>query len=250
MLGRLANYILKPFGLRISAIPNRTDLDLEDKLFLELYEKVKAYTMTSITDVYALYTALNFITENEIAGDFVECGVWKGGSAMFMANYLVAKNLTDRKIYLFDTFSGMTTPGSFDIDLNGKSANDKSVIAWEPASLIEVKKNMSATKYPLENIIFIKGDIIKTLKNNIPNKISLLRLDTDWYESTLTELKYLYPQLSTNGILILDDHGHWLGARKAAEEYFSQINEALFLSKVNYSTRVGIKLSLTKAKPH
>ncbi len=243
MLGKLANNILKPFGLRICAIENSRDLDLEDELFLKIYEKVRAYTMTSITDVYSLYTALNFITENKIEGDFVECGVWKGGCSMFMANYLVDKSLADRRIYLYDTFSGMTDSGSLDIDLNGKSASTDNVITWEPASLEEVKENMSTTNYPLENIVFIEGDISKTLKDNTPNKISLLRLDTDWYESTKSELKYLYPKLTTNGVLILDDHGHWLGARKAAEEYFAKSKEQIFLSKVNYSTRLGIKLS-------
>ena len=241
MIGKLANILLKPFNLRVCAIPNSRDLDLEDELFVELYEKVKAYTMTSITDVYSLYTALNFVTENNVEGDFVECGVWKGGSAMFMANYLVARNMQDRKIYLYDTFSGMTDPGSYDFDLNGNSASN--AITWKPASLKKVKENMTSTKYPIENIVFIEGDINKTIKDNIPNKISLLRLDTDWNESTLSELNNLYPKLTTHGILILDDHGHWLGARKAAEEYFEQLNEPIFLSKVNYSTRLGIKLS-------
>ncbi len=243
MLGKLANNILKPFGLRLCAIESDRDLDLEDELFMELYEKVKTFTMTSMTDVYSLYNALNFITKNKIEGDFVECGVWRGGSAMFMANYLVAKNLFDRRIYLYDTFSGMTDPGSYDIDLHGNSADSDKAINWKPASLEVVKENMNSTKYPEEKIFFIKGDVNKILKDNTPNKISILRLDTDWYESTRSELKYLYPKLTTHGILILDDHGYWLGARKAAEEYFDHLDEQIFFSKVNYATRLGIKLS-------
>jgi O-methyltransferase len=139
----------------------------------------------------------------------------------------------------------MTAPGHLDIDLHGRSADDKAVMRWKPASLGEVKANMASTNYPMRNIVFVEGDVTSVLKDHVPQKISLLRLDTDWYESTLTELQYLYPQLVPHGMLILDDHGHWLGVRKAAEAYFDQINEPILLSKVNYSTRLGIKLGHT-----
>lgn len=156
MLGKLTNNILKHFGLRICAIENSRDLDFEDELFLKLHEKVKEFTMTSITDLYALYTALNFIAENRIEGDFVECGVWKGGSSMFIANYLVAKNLVDRKIHLYDTFLGMTAPGAFDIDLNGKSASNENATSWEPTALEVVKENMATTQYPMKILSLLK----------------------------------------------------------------------------------------------
>ena len=245
MLGKLANVLLKPFNLQLCSLSKKRDLDLEDELFLEIYKEVKEFTMTSKTDLYALYTALEFLITNKIEGDLIECGVWKGGSSMFIAHYLVKKNLLNRKIYLYDTFSGMTTPSAVDIDLNGIHANQKRSFSWNPVSIQEVRDNMLTTEFPKENIILIEGDVKEVLPKAQHDKISLLRLDTDWYESTLIELKYLYPKLTLNGILILDDHGHWLGARKAAEEYFNQINEPILLSKINYSTRVAIKLSLT-----
>lgn len=248
MLGKLANNVLKPFGLKISEITDRRDIDLEDDFFMELYEKVRDYTMTSVDDLFALYTALNFITKNNVPGDLVECGVWKGGSAMFMANYLVTKNSLHRKIYLYDTFSGMTAPGPYDFDLNGNSAKSKNVIKWEPSSIAEVRSNMGSTGYPMKNVILVEGDVHNTLRENLPEEISVLRLDTDWYESTKAELEKLYPKLSINGIIILDDHGHWLGARKAAEEYFDKEKAPIFFSKVNYSTRVGIKLTPTSQR--
>lgn len=242
MLGRLSNAFLKPFGLRLSPLEDATrDIDLADELFLELCEKVEGFTMTSASDLFALYNTLNFVTKNKIKGDLVECGVWKGGSAMFMAYYLAKQEDYDRKIFLYDTFSGMTDPGSLDIDLNGNRATDAQVIKWKPTSLTEVKENMSKTNFPIGNMVFVEGDVKEVLPKNQPKKIALLRLDTDWYESTILELKYLYPKLVTNGVLILDDHGHWLGARKAAEEYFSEMDEPILLNKVNYSTRVGIK---------
>lgn len=244
MIGRLLNTCLKPFGLRLSALGNAAvDIDLNDELFLKLCEKVREFTMTSTSDLFALYNALNYVSKNDIEGDFVECGVWKGGSSMFIAYYLIERKEYDRKIFLYDTFSGMTTPSSLDIDLNGNKATDNHGMNWTPASLTEVKENMLKTNYPLENIVFVEGDVKEVLPNTQPNKIALLRLDTDWYESTILELKYLYPRLSTNGVLILDDHGHWLGARKAAEEYFNGIEEPILLNKINYSTRVGTKPS-------
>ncbi|MFT7033472.1 MAG: O-methyltransferase [Cyclobacteriaceae bacterium] len=244
MIGRLLNTCLKPFGLRLTPLGNdAVDIDLNDELFLKLCEKVRGFTMTSTTDLFALYNALNYVSKNDIEGDFVECGVWKGGSSMFIAYYLVERKEYDRKIFLYDTFSGMTTPTSLDIDLKGNKATDNHGMNWKPASLTEVKENMLMTNYPKENIVFVEGDVKEVLPNTQPNKIALLRLDTDWYESTILELKYLYPRLSTNGVLILDDHGHWLGARKAAEEYFSGIEEPILLNKINYSTRVGTKPS-------
>ncbi|MFT5571090.1 MAG: O-methyltransferase, partial [Cyclobacteriaceae bacterium] len=222
MLGKLTNTFLRQFGLKLSPLGDR-DIDLEDELFLQLCEKVRGFTMTSTSDLFALYNALNFITQHNIEGDLVECGVWKGGSAMFIAYYLVEREAYDRKIYLYDTFAGMTPPSALDIDLNGNHPTDDEVLNWQPASLYEVKANMEKTNFPMGSIVFAEGDVKDVLPTIQPEKIALLRLDTDWYASTLLELKHLYPNLSTNGVLILDDHGHWLGARQAAEEYFREI---------------------------
>ena len=81
-------------------------------------------------------------------------------------------------------------------------------------------------------INFVRGKVEDTIPKNMPEKIALLRLDTDWYESTYHELKYLFPLLSKNGVLIIDDYGHWKGAKKAVDQYFGENNIQIFLKKI------------------
>jgi len=75
----------------------------------------------------------------------------------------------------------------------------------------------------------------------MPGKIALLRLDTDWYESTAHELKHLYPLLVPGGVIIIDDYGHWEGARKAVDEYITAEKLPLLLNRIDYTGRIGIK---------
>ena len=99
-----------------------------------------------------------------------------------------------------------------------------------------ISKNTSSNKYKL-----IKGPVEDTLnvEENLPKKISVLRLDTDFYESTKKELEILYPRLVKNGILIIDDYGHWQGSRKAVDEYFQ--NDEVLLNYIDYTCRMIIK---------
>ena len=94
----------------------------------------------------------------------------------------------------------------------------------------------------IKNIIYIKGKVEETIPEIIPGKISLLRLDTDWYESTLHNLNHLFPLLSKGGILILDDYGHWQGARKAVDEYLEKNNVKILLNRIDYTGRIAVKV--------
>ena len=76
----------------------------------------------------------------------------------------------------------------------------------------------------------------------LPSGIALLRLDTDWYESTKHELEHLYPLLVSGGVIIIDDYGHWKGAKKAVDEYIKDNNLPLLLNRIDYTGRIGIKL--------
>ncbi|KIL49924.1 TylF/MycF/NovP-related O-methyltransferase [Jeotgalibacillus soli] len=221
--------------------------DIEDE-FIELYVKVKNYSMTSIERLYSLYQAVKYVVANDIRGDFVECGVWRGGSAMIIAETLRVLGVQDRHIYLYDTFEGMSQPSDIDIDFSGKTAEEEwsqsqtdSVNLWCYASLEDVQQNLQSTGYPIGNIHFVKGKVEETLLRTMPEQISLLRLDTDWYESTYHELENLYPLLSVNGVLIIDDYGFWQGARKAVNDYFLQHQVKILLNKIDFSGRLGIK---------
>jgi len=207
----------------------------------EFLKIVKPYTMTSTERINELFNSLEYIRTNKINGDFVECGVWKGGNILGIMEYLYYHNMTDRNVWLYDTFQGMTQPEDVDVDLKNQKASDilQQVLCY--SSLNEVKKNLSNSKYPINNIKYVVGDICETLnyKNNLPSKISLLRLDTDWYQSTKKEMDVLYPLLSNDGVLIVDDYGHWQGSKKAVDEYFLNNGLKPIIEKIDYT---GIKI--------
>lgn len=223
--------------------------DLEDNVeFMEIFNKCQPFTMTSMERMYALYDSCRYIIKNNIQGDFVECGVWKGGSAMVIAHTLLKLNTTDRKIYLYDTFEGMSEPEDMDVDIANRKAGDlmdidkeKLTHAWAFSPEEEVKNNVFSAGYEKENIVFVRGKVEDTIPSIIPEKISLLRLDTDWYASTQHELEHLYPRLSSHGILIIDDYGHWAGARKAVDEYFDVHKGFIFLNRIDYTGRILVK---------
>jgi len=143
----------------------------------------------------------------------------------------------------------MTRPSNedYDLDSNIKAAellnNDKSKISnlWGVCSLEEVKSNLKRNLKNINNIFFIKGNVEKTLMNkeNLPEKISILRLDTDWYTSTKKELEVLYEKVSSGGIIIIDDYGHWGGSKKAVDEFF--LNKYVWMHYVDYACRLIIK---------
>lgn len=232
----ITNTLLKP--LRIKLIKLKKDLDFPinaTKRDIEIIKNVlnsnpdKKLSMVSVDRLMALISATKYIIENNIEGDFVECGVWRGGCALTMAMILKDYKVS-RKIYLYDTFEGMTRPGKEDLGFDGSSAlkkfkkNQKETHnEWCFASISDVKYQFK--KFDLEdNVIFVKGDVMKTLKKeeNLPEKIALIRLDTDWYESTKFEMNVLYPKLVKNGVLLIDDYSDWQGCKKAIDEYFNK----------------------------
>jgi hypothetical protein len=109
------------------------------------------------------------------------------------------------------------------------------------ADLADVKRNMALTGIESDQMIFVKGKVEDTIPNTIPEQIALLRLDTDWYESTKHELIHLYPKLIKKGILIIDDYGHWKGCKEAVDEYFAQHKIHLMLNRIDYTGRLAVK---------
>jgi hypothetical protein len=216
-----------------------------DKEFFPLYEQCKPYTMTSIERMYALYQAVKYVVQQQLDGDFVECGVWKGGSSMLMAVTLDYLKCYTKKIYLYDTFEGMTKPTAQDISYAGVNASVQFTAQnniWAYCSMEEVKHNFEKINYPNENILFIKGKVEDTITTNQHKAISILRLDTDWYESTYHEMVYLYPCLISKGVLIIDDYGHWQGARGAIDKYCMENKLSILLNRIDYTGRIAIKI--------
>ena len=250
MIGKIKKSLRAFFEVRLNRNNTSSNYDkiIEDE-FADIYEKCKDYTLTSKERMYALFKAVEYTVNAKIEGDFVECGVWKGGSAMVIAYTLLKMKETHRKIYLYDTFEGMSKPSNEDVRLYDR---EPAITKWEKekrdgynewtfAPLNDVKKNLASSGYPEKNLVFVKGKVEESIPKNTPSRIALLRLDTDWYESTHHELVHLFPLSTKHGTLIIDDYGHWAGSKKAVDEYFTQ-NKPILLNRVDYTGRVGIKV--------
>ena len=229
------------------AKPLPADYDAEAKAIIKA---VRPWTMTGPDKVFALIQAVRYITRHRIPGDILECGVWRGGSMQAVARTLRALDDTSRDLYLFDTFEGMPAPSERDVrtsdertaaELMSEEAQEDSLV-WAIASLEDVQEGMAQTGYPSDRVHYVKGRVEETIPARAPAQISILRLDTDWYESTKHELFHLYPRLVRHGVLIIDDYGHWQGARTAVDEYLATLDTPLFLQRTDYTGRVAIKL--------
>jgi O-methyltransferase len=200
------------------------------------------YSMTNPVRMSCLLDAFKYVVKNKIKGDFVECGVWKGGNLILLQNLIEKYSVIGRKIYAYDTFSGMSKFGKIDYNNNSVHASvllkeNKDTLCY--SSLEDVKSNFySNTKFN-KNLITIVGRVEDTLKKKLPKKISILRLDTDYYSSTKIELEKLWPRLTKGGILIIDDYGYWKGCRKAVDEFFYK--KYPFLIHIDETCRLIIK---------
>jgi O-methyltransferase len=220
---------------------------------IDLYREVAPFTMTTPEAILALVEGVRHIVAAGVRGAVVECGVWRGGSMMAVAKTLAELGETDVDLYLFDTFEGMTGPTPEDVHWTGRTAadmladepmNERSTL-WAHARLDEVRATMELASYPLSRIHFVKGPVEDTIPAHAPDRVALLRLDTDWYASTKHELVHLYPRLVPGaGILIVDDYGCWRGARQATDEYFQTHRPAPLLVRIDEGgVRLGVKPS-------
>jgi len=221
------------------------DID-QDPVFTQHFLAARPYTMTSKETMFALYKATEYIAKRNLPGDFVECGVWRGGSALLAALTFATLGDSARRFHLFDTYEGMTPPGDNDIDIGGVYAREyiesfSDDGKWCYANMDDVTKTFNQFNFSSPQMNFIKGDIRETIFENVPDEIAILRLDTDWYDSTKLELELLYPRLVSGGVLIIDDYGHWKGSKQAVDEYFLT-HPAPLLNRVNYAVRICIKI--------
>jgi O-methyltransferase len=227
---------------------HRTHPDLEPE-FASLYKRCSPFTMTSVERMYALWQSVGHVVRGGVAGDLVECGVWRGGSSMLAALTLAQAGDPDRTMWLYDTFEGMSEPDERDVAVTGarmvdewaghRGRSDDPVFAF--GALDEVRRNMLATGHRPERVRFVRGKVEDTIPGEAPDRIALLRLDTDWYASTRHELEHLYPRLAPGGVLIVDDYGHWAGARQAIDEFLDSLASPPLLTRIDYTGRIGVK---------
>jgi O-methyltransferase len=252
-----------PIGTALNRIRRRTpaveapsdggDLDSVDERDRPIVERAFPYTMTGALRLEATVQATRYCVQRGIPGALCECGVWRGGSVLAMVLTLQELGVDDRDVYLFDTFEGMTEPTEHDVHAGvaavdvWRAARERGERAWEGMFGAEVfdeesvRATVLSSGYPEERVHLVKGPVEETIPAHAPPALALLRLDTDWYESTRHELEHLYPRLADGGVLLIDDYGHWEGARRAVDEYFSERAEPLLLSRVDYTGRAAVK---------
>lgn len=215
---------------------------------IELWELVRPHTQTDIERVVALADAVEYVLDADVPGALVECGVGPGGSMMAVAQTLVRRGVSDRDLVLFDTFTGMTEPTVADVEVMGDSAIEGIKRPYRRSDhplhvhpdLERVRANMTLTGYPAERIHYVVGAIEETLPDGAPDEVALLRLDTDWYETTRVEMEHLYPRLSPGGVLIVDDYRHWNHQRRAVDEYFAEHGRP-FLARIGHGSCFAVK---------
>ena len=213
--------------------PEMTDFDRQT------VSLARPYNMTSTERLQALILATRYVARRRLPGAFVECGVWRGGSMFSAARTLLQAEGAQRDLFLYDTYSGMPPPDTMDVrHTDGQTA---AVLMEDPrddrtrafAALQTVKDTMALSGYDSTKLHFVVGKVEDTIPGVAPEQIALLRLDTDWYSSTLHELEHLYSRLVRGGVLIIDDYGWWEGARKAVDEFFADHPEPPLLNVID-----------------
>lgn len=217
---------------------------------VETIRFVRPFTMTTVERIEAVISATRYVVENGIEGDFVESGVWMGGSVMAAARTLVELGSTDRDLYLYDTYEGLPPPGVQDAIIGSDKSAEEIFAAknaksgdkpFLEAPIEIVRANLQRTGYPMDRVHLVKGLVEDTIPHTAPERIALLRLDTDWYSSTKVEMDTLFPRLTAGGILIVDDYGYLEGPRKAVDEHLATYPRPVFLHRIDSAGRVAVK---------
>jgi hypothetical protein len=258
-LGRAAATLrgrIKPFAGRILGSADRRSVGAAngdlfpipadfDDASVALVRRVQPFTLTTPERIVALRDAVRWIVRAEVPGAIAECGVWRGGSMQVVALTLVELGVTDRELWMYDTFDEMPPPGDEDRDLSGRLVREVIEEAGEADPIYaylpfdEVRAALEATGYPPERMHWVKGMVEDTIPATMPDELALLRLDTDWYRSTRHELTHLGPRLSPDAVLLIDDYGHFSGAQQAVDEYLAT-QPPVHLHRVDYSARLAI----------
>ncbi len=243
--GKAYRKLMAPSGVR--ELPPKYPQDF-GAFTRTLWDRVSPYTMTTQERVVNLEYAVRYIEGARISGDIVECGVGAGGSMMAAAWTLLELGSRERRIFLYDTYRGMAMPTAEDISVLGKPAKRKyerkmkdGQCTWHNYPLPDVRRNLEHTGYPADRLLFIEGFVQDTLPANDCERISLLRLDTNLYESTKAEMAYLWPKLATGGVFLIDDYFRWLGQKKAIAEYLAAHRVHMLMTRLDDHSAMGIK---------
>ena len=210
---------------------------------------VDDHTMVSYQRLVTLWQQVRYLDTAQIDGCLVECGTWRGGSSALMALAHLHSGAASRRLHMFDSFEGLPQP---DARTDGESAvryaagNASAAltsIGQCVASIEDVRHLIhDVVGYPTELTQYHVGWFQQTVPADAAQvrAIALLRLDGDWYESTRICLQHLYPLVSSRGIVVIDDYGHWEGCRRAVDEFFGTLTTKPFLNHIDSTGRYVI----------
>ena len=176
-----------------------------------------AHTMIGLTRLRHLRSLIMQVLAEDIPGDFIETGVWRGGACIYMRALLAVYGVADRRVWVADSFEGLPPPNSELYPADAGSALHQ--IRYLAVSLEEVRKNFAKYNMLDGQVMFLKGWFKDTLPTAPIKKLAILRLDGDLYESTIQALQSLYHKLAPGGFVIVDDYHDLPGCRKAVEEF-------------------------------
>ena len=236
-------------------------LQHKDKEFEKIIKQTKKKSFLQREGMESLYRQTIHVNKSKLMGDIVECGVWKGGSAALMAKANLLSGNKTRTIHLFDSFTDICEPCE---EKDGGRAIMEAKEFSQPEELQgklvpltgfydkfgghgtipDCKKLICGTmEYDEKKVIFHKGwfqDTIPRISKDI-DKISILHLDADWYESTKICLDHLYEKVEKGGFVIFDDYGTYEGCKKAVDEFMHSLANRPYLNEVDESIRYLIK---------
>jgi len=270
------NNLLRNFGIEIKRTQKSRNIsfysDFNRNIGYEFEKEandaikiVRKQTMLPYVNLVTLYEQIMYCEKGNIEGDFVECGVWKGGAVGLMALANLKNGSIRRNLHLFDAFEEICAPNKeMDGDVGikevkqvlGKNALTNGELVplrgiydkfGGPGDINECKRLIEFTiGYPANYVNYHKGWFQDTIpiKSQEIGKIAILRLDGDWYESTKVCLENLYDKVVPNGIIIFDDYGTYAGCKKAVDEFFELKKEFYYLHYSNWTCRYILKKQL------
>ena len=191
------------------------------------------YTMIGLKRLDNIQACIEDILANNVPGDLLEAGVWRGGATIFMRACLQVNNISDRNVWVADSFEGMPAPNAK--QYSSDKGYDLSSCEYLMATVEEVKANFERFGLLDEQVKFLKGWFNKSLPSAPISKLALLRVDADLYESTIDALSSLHNKVQQGGYVIIDDYYSWPPCRKAVDDFRSKLSTISELKEIDGS---------------
>ena len=185
------------------------------------------YSMVGRERLDNLQFCVETVLNEAVPGDFIETGVWRGGACMLVKRMLQVHQVTERKVWLADSFCGMPIPTD---ERDGPDLSEVGILA---VTADQVRRNFERFNLLDNNVRFLEGWFADTLPNAPVNQIAVLRLDGDHYHSTMDALIHLYHRVSPHGFVIVDDYGSWESCRRAVHDFFEKDHEIPKFEKID-----------------